>query len=124
MTLPRNSAAEFSLNGDEIAYVFPSDAGLACIGVSAPRDDFGAFRAAPDAELLSREGNPFWVKNPTLAHIKKLLFGTPDNHWSIVGTDERLDVETARLNELSTQLVAVPDAPHRGNEPDGDAFPA
>jgi 2-polyprenyl-6-methoxyphenol hydroxylase-like FAD-dependent oxidoreductase len=27
-------AAEFSLNGDEIAYVFPSDAGLACIGLA------------------------------------------------------------------------------------------
>jgi multiple sugar transport system permease protein len=30
----------------------------------------------PNEELLSREGNPFWVKNPTLAHIKKLLFDT------------------------------------------------
>ena len=24
----------------------------------------------PDAELLSREGNPFWVMNATLSHIK------------------------------------------------------
>ena len=30
----------------------------------------------PNEELLSREGNPFWVKNPTLAHVKKLLFDT------------------------------------------------
>ena len=30
----------------------------------------------PDAELLSREGNPFWVMNPTLIHIKKLLFAS------------------------------------------------
>jgi multiple sugar transport system permease protein len=30
----------------------------------------------PNEELLSREGNPFWVINPTLAHIKKLLFET------------------------------------------------
>ena len=52
-------AAEFSLNGDEIAYVFPSDAGLACIGVSAPRRDFAAFRAEPDAELSRRiEAHP------------------------------------------------------------------
>src|SRR6266516_1661683 len=35
----------------------------------------------PDAELLSREGNPFWVKNPTLAHIKKLLFDTAYPEW-------------------------------------------
>ena len=38
----------------------------------------------PDNELLSREGNPFWVKNPTLAHVKKLLFDTayPDWLWN------------------------------------------
>ena len=38
----------------------------------------------PDNELLSREGNPFWVKNPTLQHIKKLLFDTayPDWLWN------------------------------------------
>jgi multiple sugar transport system permease protein len=35
----------------------------------------------PDAELLSREGNPFWVINPTLAHIKKLLFETAYPEW-------------------------------------------
>ncbi len=40
----------------------------------------------PDAELLSREGNPFWVVNPTLAHIKKLLFDTayPDWLWNTI----------------------------------------
>jgi multiple sugar transport system permease protein len=31
----------------------------------------------PNAELLSREGNPFWVAAPTLDHFKKLLFDTP-----------------------------------------------
>ena len=38
----------------------------------------------PNEELLSREGNPFWVVNPTLAHIKKLLFDTayPDWLWN------------------------------------------
>ena len=38
----------------------------------------------PNEELLSREGNPFWVKNPTLAHVKKLLFDTayPDWLWN------------------------------------------
>ncbi len=40
----------------------------------------------PDAELLSREGNPFWVMNPTLIHIKKLLFETayPDWLWNTI----------------------------------------
>jgi multiple sugar transport system permease protein len=35
----------------------------------------------PNEELLSREGNPFWVRNPTLAHIKKLLFETDYPAW-------------------------------------------
>jgi len=35
----------------------------------------------PDAELLSREGNPFWVIRPTLAHFKKLLFDTAYPEW-------------------------------------------
>jgi multiple sugar transport system permease protein len=35
----------------------------------------------PNAELLSRAGNPFWVTNPTLAHFKHLLFETPYPDW-------------------------------------------
>jgi multiple sugar transport system permease protein len=38
----------------------------------------------PNEELISREGNPFWITNPTLAHVKKLLFETsyPDWLWN------------------------------------------
>ena len=35
----------------------------------------------PDHELLSRDGNPFWVVAPTLAHFKKLLFDTAYPEW-------------------------------------------
>jgi len=35
----------------------------------------------PNAELLSREGNPFWVANPTLAHFEHLIFNTPYPEW-------------------------------------------
>jgi multiple sugar transport system permease protein len=35
----------------------------------------------PNNELLSREGNPFWVIAPTLAHFKKLLFDTAYPQW-------------------------------------------
>ena len=35
----------------------------------------------PDAELLSRDGNPFWVITPTLAHFHKLLFQTAYPQW-------------------------------------------
>ena len=35
----------------------------------------------PDNELLSRDGNPFWIISPTLAHVKKLLFDTAYPQW-------------------------------------------
>lgn len=35
----------------------------------------------PDNELLSRDGNPFWIISPTLAHIEKLLFRTEYPQW-------------------------------------------
>ena len=35
----------------------------------------------PDHELLSRDGNPFWVVAPTLAHFQKLLFNTAFPEW-------------------------------------------
>jgi multiple sugar transport system permease protein len=35
----------------------------------------------PNAELLSRDGNPFWVIEPTLAHFRKLLFETAYPEW-------------------------------------------
>ncbi|HMS78899.1 MAG TPA: carbohydrate ABC transporter permease, partial [Burkholderiaceae bacterium] len=40
----------------------------------------------PNEELLSREGNPFWVSSPTFAHIHKLLFDTayPDWLWNTI----------------------------------------
>ena len=40
----------------------------------------------PNEELLSHQGNPFWVHSPTLVHVKKLLFDTayPDWLWNTV----------------------------------------
>jgi multiple sugar transport system permease protein len=35
----------------------------------------------PDHELLSRDGNPFWVIAPTLTHFHKLLFQTSYPQW-------------------------------------------
>ena len=48
--------AEFSLRGDEIAYVFPSDGGFACVAVSSPKSLFSEFRASPSATLDARIG--------------------------------------------------------------------
>lgn len=41
----------------------------------------GATSLKPDAELLSREGNPFWIIQPTLAHFQKLFFHTEYPSW-------------------------------------------
>jgi multiple sugar transport system permease protein len=35
----------------------------------------------PNAELLSREGNPFWVVAPTLEHFRHLIFETDYPSW-------------------------------------------
>ncbi|HUI99522.1 MAG TPA: carbohydrate ABC transporter permease [Usitatibacter sp.] len=35
----------------------------------------------PDAELLSRDQNPFWVAAPTLEHFKHLVFETDYPRW-------------------------------------------
>jgi multiple sugar transport system permease protein len=35
----------------------------------------------PNNELLSRDGNPFWVIQPTLEHFQKLLFKTAYPEW-------------------------------------------
>jgi len=35
----------------------------------------------PNEELISRQGNPFWVVAPTLSHFKKLLFQTEYPQW-------------------------------------------
>jgi menaquinone-9 beta-reductase len=48
--------AEFSLRGDEIAYVFPSDDGFACVAVSSPKSLFSEFRASPSETLDARIG--------------------------------------------------------------------
>src|SRR6266571_2865146 len=35
----------------------------------------------PDAELMSREANPFWIHHPTFAHFEKLLLHTSYPEW-------------------------------------------
>ncbi len=41
----------------------------------------GTTSLKPNEELLSREGNPFWVAAPTLEHFKHLIFETPYPQW-------------------------------------------
>src|SRR5258708_2502722 len=41
----------------------------------------GTTSVKPNAELLSRAGNPFWVAAPTLEHFRHLVFETPYPEW-------------------------------------------
>ena len=58
----------------------------------------------PDKELLSRDGNPFWINSPTLAHVKKLLFDTayPEWMWNTV-----LVSVTATIFSLAASVLAA-----------------
>ncbi|MGZ5598943.1 MAG: carbohydrate ABC transporter permease [Usitatibacter sp.] len=58
----------------------------------------------PNAELLSREGNPFWVMAPTLEHFHHLLFETPypDWMWNTV-----LVTVTATFASLAASVLAA-----------------
>jgi multiple sugar transport system permease protein len=75
----------------------------------------------PNEELLSREGNPFWVKNPTLAHIKKLLFDTayPDWLWNTIlvsVTATFISLFASVLAALRDRKTAVPQRAVRRDE--------
>jgi menaquinone-9 beta-reductase len=76
-------AAEFSLNGDEIAYVFPSDAGVACLGVSAPVSAFPAFRSDPADELDRRlRGHPGLCERLDATRaVGRAAGGGPEPSW-------------------------------------------
>jgi multiple sugar transport system permease protein len=37
----------------------------------------------PDAELIDRARNPFWIAHPTLEHVRKLLFETQYPDWML-----------------------------------------
>jgi multiple sugar transport system permease protein len=41
----------------------------------------GTTSLKPNAELLSRTGNPFWVAAPTFEHFRHLIFETPYPEW-------------------------------------------
>jgi multiple sugar transport system permease protein len=58
----------------------------------------------PNAELLSTQGNPFWVINPTLEHFNKLLFHTayPAWMWNTI-----LISVTATFGSLAASVLAA-----------------
>ena len=64
----------------------------------------------PNKELLSREGNPFWVIEPTLDHFKKLLFDTayPEWLWNTVLVSVVAPVEEVEAAPAAAEAEAAP----------------
>ena len=66
----------------------------------------------PNAELLSRDGNPFWVVNPTLAHFEHLLFRTPYPEWMwntviITVVSTFISLAASEANVALTETITV-----------------
>ncbi len=88
--------AEFSLCGNEIAYVFPSDDGVACVAVSCHSDFFPQFREDPSATFDERiERHSQIAERYRAARREPAVYGTApeDNYvriprgagWTLVG---------------------------------------
>ncbi len=92
--------AEFSVNGDEIAYVFPSDGEVACVAVSVNLQNFRRFQSRPGQCFLAqlREHHPGIGDRILAAHqvgrlkgvgpapnFVRLPFGPT---WALVGDSE------------------------------------
>ena len=61
----------------------------------------------PNKELLSRDGNPFWVIQPTLDHFHKLLFKTAYPEWLWNTLSNFAPNGNARSDSLRTILHGV-----------------
>lgn len=74
---------EFSLSGDEMAYVFPSDDGITCIGISLPKTEFDALRADAEGELMHRLSahSPLADRLRRSEPIGRAAGGPPEASW-------------------------------------------
>jgi flavin-dependent dehydrogenase len=75
--------AEFSLSGNEMAYVFPSDAGTTCIALTVPLQDFEDAGADGPAFFRRRleEHQGIWPRFEAATPNGKLFVGTPEESW-------------------------------------------
>jgi 2-polyprenyl-6-methoxyphenol hydroxylase-like FAD-dependent oxidoreductase len=93
---PPIDAVEFSLAGDELAYIFPSDSALACVAVSINLSTFAGFRGAADEHFDRRIASHLGIAGRYAASMKEgrllgsgpvdALIRTPFGHgWALVG---------------------------------------
>ncbi len=74
---------EFSLLGDELAYVFPSDGGLTCLAVSINLDEYERLRHDPGRrfdELLRRHLG-LWDRYAAAERVERLFGSGPQDDW-------------------------------------------
>jgi flavin-dependent dehydrogenase len=88
--------AEFSRIGDELAYVFPSDAGLTCVAISVNLDEYARVRrnAGPAFDHLLRRHLGLWPRYAASTRSGRLLGSSPQDDyvreaagpgWALVG---------------------------------------
>ena len=74
---------EFSLLGDELAYVFPSDAGLTCLALSINLGEYEQLRHEPAQrfdELLHRHRG-LWDRYADAERVDRLFGAGPEDDW-------------------------------------------
>jgi flavin-dependent dehydrogenase len=74
---------EFSLLGDELAYVFPSDGGLTCLAVSINLQEFQRLRHDPIRRFdeLLRRHRGLWDRYATSERVERLFGSGPQDDW-------------------------------------------
>ena len=74
---------EFSLLGDELAYVFPSDAGLTCLALSINLDEYQRLRHDPSQRFdeLMRGHHGLWDRYVSAERVDRLFGSGPQDDW-------------------------------------------
>jgi menaquinone-9 beta-reductase len=74
---------EFSLLGDELAYVFPSDAGLTCLALSINLGEYERLRRDPNRRFdeLLRRHQGLWDRYAGAQRVDRLFGAGPQDDW-------------------------------------------
>src|SRR5688500_3894778 len=87
---------EFSLMGNEMVYVFPSDGDTACVALSAPLSDYAEARTDPPRFFATRleQHRGLWSRLVDVTDATPLFLGLPNDSvvrtgagpgWALVG---------------------------------------
>ena len=125
---PQNGA-EFSLRGNEIAYVFPSDHGVTCLGVSVPIARSEEARAGVDSffDRCLSQHHGLWPRYQASQRLGRVVAGQPTSDyvrrpsgpgWALVGdagvhqdpwSGEGMDSAARQARALAATFVAGDD---------------